>query len=116
MTKTEKRIEFIKRLGHLIDFAVSQDIDVIFTAVYRTAEEQNKLYNEKKSLLDGYTKISNHQRWLAVDVVIVVDGQLVWDRVPEYERLGEFWTEHGGTWGGNWESLNDIYHFEYNPA
>jgi len=36
----------------------------------------------------------------------------IWERCAEYEQLGAIWKQWGGRWGGDWKSLNDIYHFE----
>ena len=117
MTNTEKRIKFLQMFGAFITQAKAENIEFIVWTVYRSAQEQNLLYQQGRSKpgqkvtnCDGYNTISNHQRWLAVDILIIdEDGSQVWERTPEYDRLGEIWTSLGGRWGGQW---NDCYHFE----
>ena len=114
MNNTQKRIKFLKMFAAFTGMAAASDIDFIVTCFYRSAEEQNKRFNEGKSYCDGYTKKSKHQKWLAIDIVIIDEtSQCIWARVPEYERVGQLWKDLGGTWGGDWESLNDVYHLEW---
>jgi len=116
MTNVEKRIVFIKLLGSLFCFARLNGIDFIITAFYRSPEEQKKLYDKGLTACDGTLKKSNHQRWLAIDIAIIKDGAPNFNRIEAYETLGNYWKSIGGTWGGDWSSLNDIFHFEYNPG
>jgi len=108
MTPTDKRVRFFKDISYLIETLSNEGIELMPTCFYRTSDEQLTLYNQ------GKTKVlhSKHQDWLAMDFVLVKDGELIWRRTQEYERAGELWEKLGGTWGGRWESLNDIYHFE----
>ena len=46
----------------------------------RTAEEQNKLFNDGKSQCDGYKVLSYHQSGMAMDCVPVLQGKLTWDK------------------------------------
>ena len=112
MTNTDKRILFLRKLATLIDQASLKDIDFIVTSFHRTAEEQNELFEEGKSKADGYEKKSKQQDWLAVDIVIIEDGNPIWKRTDKYNLIGNLWEENGGTWGGSWKSFPDIFHFE----
>lgn len=108
-----KRTEFLQKIAMLIVRAELGGIPLICFYFHRTAEDQNRLFKEHKSNCDGYTKLSKHQLWLAMDFVILDDaGICVWDHESRYEILGEIWESYGGTWGGRWDSLKDIYHFE----
>lgn len=114
MTKTEKRIKFFEKFAELARFAKSSNIRFLVTDFHRTDERQNELYHEGKSKCDGYTNRSAHQDWLAIDIVLVnSDNDLVWGRNDQYEALGMEWKSMGGIWGGDWASLNDIYHFQW---
>ena len=68
--------------------------------------------------IDGYNKVSKHFKWRAFDFVIVLNGELIWERIPAYEILGAFWKKWTrGKWGGdflkpNGKPMHDIYHFE----
>lgn len=96
-----------------MQFAHIFDIHFIVTDFHRTASRQKELYDAGKSKCDGVNHRSKHQDWLAIDICIVnEDGALVWNRSETYEKLGKQWKALGGIWGGDWESLNDIYHFQ----
>ena len=114
MTNTTKRMMFLRKFMQLTNFACLQGIGFIVTSFYRSPEEQNKLFKEGKSKCDGYKKKSNHQRWLAMDIVVIRKNKAIWERTQEYEELGEFWANLlGGTWGGNWKNFEDVFHFEW---
>jgi len=107
------RSSFLRMFALLTCYAMFHDIRFIVTSFYRTPEEQKKLYEEGKSKCDGITRRSRHQDWLAIDICIVDQcGAPIWHRTEDYEKLGKFWKSLGGTWGGDWASLNDIFHFE----
>ena len=111
-SNTALRAEFVEMLGLLFSYATRIGCRLILTSVHRTAEEQKRLFDEGKSKLDGYVKKSRHQLWRAVDVCIIDDqNRPRWEH-DDYARLGEYWKSIGGTWGGDWVSLNDVYHFE----
>ena len=121
MTHTQKRIRFIQLFALLTQKATLEGIEFIIWTFYRSHTEQNLLYQrgrtEEGKIItncDGYAKQSMHQKWLAIDVLIIKDGAAVWDYVPEYDRLGEIWEALGGVWGGRFKSPSgDVYHFEY---
>ena len=110
MTKTEKRIKFMKLIGKLLCYADEQGIDVICYSFHRTQKQQDLLYEWGKSKV----RRSKHQDWLAMDLAVVKGGEVVWERIPEYDKLGEYWEslDPECVWGGRWKSLEDIYHFE----
>ena len=107
-----KRNEFLLKLARLILFAESQGLELNCFSMYRTPEQQHQRFMDGKSFCDGYKKKSRHQMWRAADFCIIKNGDCVWERTPDYEKLGQFWKNLSGTWGGDWSSLNDIYHFE----
>jgi len=116
LTNTEKRIRFIDLFSQFVQQAKAKGIQFIVWTFHRTAQEQNYLYQQgrtrsgrKVTNCDGYIKASNHQNWLAKDILIIKDGHDVWTRTPDYDRLGEIWTALGGRWGGEWD---DCFHFE----
>lgn len=94
-------------------------INFIVIDFHRMAPEQNKRFKDKKSLCDGYKKISYHQKRRAKDLVIIdAKGRLIWGHVPAYDILAEIWKGLKGRWGGDWfkkgkTKFNDIYHFEF---
>lgn len=57
------------------------DFGVVKNGAYRSAEEQNKLFNKvpKVTNCDGYKYKSKHQSGLAIDLVPYVNGKYTWD-------------------------------------
>lgn len=83
----------------------------------RTAEEQNALFKDGKSQLDGYKKKSNHQTGNAFDVFAYVDGKASWDKAhltAVADAIFQAADELGVklTWGGHWKNFVDMPHFE----
>lgn len=91
----------------------------------RTAEEQNKLYKDDLSELDGYEKISYHQTGKAVDIYAYVNGKASWNEkhltilaghiIGVAKRFGVE-LRWGGDWDRDWDfkdqSFHDLVHFE----
>lgn len=111
MTDQER---FARAFGRLIQFACSRGINVTVFFMYRTADQQRKLFNEGKSKCDGYHNLSPHQEGRAADIVVSNEKGLVWDHIDEYDKLAEYWKGLGSQyiWGGDFEFADDIYHFE----
>jgi len=124
VTNTEKRIRFIQTLARFISQAEAEQISFIIWTHYRSPQDQNYLYQQGRTRpgkiltnADGHILLSEHQKWLAVDILVIKDGAQLWDHEPEYDRLGEIWESLGGTWGGRWHSPSgDIFHFELGAA
>ncbi len=109
MAPTNDRVKFFQEISELISHFKVAGVDFMATCFYRTQCEQAVLFAQGKSK----TLQSKHTEWLAIDFVLVRYGQLIWKEDPEYKKMGEFWKSMGHTWGGDWESLGDIYHFEF---
>ena len=105
---TANRVKFFQDISIMITQLSNEGIEFMPTCFYRTQAEQEDMVKKGVSK----TLNSKHTKWLAIDFVLVKDGNLIWLRCSEYERAGEIWESLGNTWGGRWQSLNDIYHFE----
>ena len=57
-----------------IEFQIPQDGGL------RTPERQNELFTAKKSLCDGYKKLSKYQSGTAFDIFLMIDGKASWDK------------------------------------
>jgi peptidoglycan L-alanyl-D-glutamate endopeptidase CwlK len=83
----------------------------------RTAEEQQKLFNDKASQLDGTIKKSYHQSGMALDVFAYVDGKASWDEF-HLTMVAAAMLEAANRlsvnmrWGGHWSNFKDMPHFE----
>ena len=125
-----KRAAFFLRICILaVTAKILHRIDVRPFWYHRTEDQQAALYAigrttelDRKPVtnFDGFIKKSKHQFWLAIDLVIVIEGLLIWERIEAYELLGKLAQKFGLRWGGDWDSdeiieptENDIYHFEY---
>ncbi len=108
MNNAEKRVKFFQLIAQLILDCKNSGIELMPTCYHRTIDEQIRLFKQGKSK----TLKSKHLNWLAMDFVLIKNGEPVWSRTQEYEKAGEIWESLGGTWGGRWDKLNDIYHFE----
>jgi len=80
---------------------------------YRDRERQKEVRKGGTSLVD----ISKHQAGIAIDFVVKKDGEWTSDIKDEkvlktYNLYGKIAKELGLIWGGDWKSLNDVYHVE----
>jgi hypothetical protein len=104
----ERRKKFFYDVCRMIIYLKTRGYEFAPTEYFRDFSRQQELVKEKKSQILQ----SKHVLGLAIDLVYVVDGEPVWQRCRAYEEAGKYWKEAGHTWGGDWKSLNDIYHFE----
>jgi hypothetical protein len=113
MNFNQTRILFFRAICELVRRAAEKGIELMPFRFYATLEEELKNFMGGKSQIDPTKRPTKHMLWLAIDFVIIKLGLAVWDRIPEYEILGEIWESLGGKWGGRWVTLNDPFHFEY---
>ena len=102
------------------DFSITQGI--------RTAEEQNKLYQQGRTTAgkivtncDGYKLKSNHQTKSdglghAGDIAVLVNNKITWSEryykeVAMSARI--LMQKYNIEWGGDWKNFKDLPHFEY---
>lgn len=88
----------------------------------RTAEEQNTLYRDKKSMCDGYVKLSRHQLGDALDFYAYVNGKASWEKEHLTSVVSAFYEAamrlgYRIKWGGFFKSfrgypLQDYPHIE----
>ena len=84
-----KRTDFLYKIGELLCFAKERNIALICFTFHRTISEQYQEFLAGRSNCDGTIKKSQHQKWLAMDFVIV-DGQggLHLGEYPRIQDLG----------------------------
>ncbi|PFN99615.1 peptidase M15 [Bacillus sp. AFS076308] len=117
-----------ERTEQLIQQAAKKGIVVVITDSFRSAEDQDKLYEQGRTT-DGNIVTnakggeSYHNYGLAIDFALETpSGDVVWDR--EYDRNGNAkadWAEVvkmakalGFEWGGDWKGFKDYPHLEMN--
>jgi peptidoglycan L-alanyl-D-glutamate endopeptidase CwlK len=103
-----------------------------FAFTLRTFEEQNalyaqgrtKLFDAKGNKLGIVTKAkggqSLHNYGLALDIMLVVDGNASWDDTKDFDKdnkvdwmeIVQIFKNAGWEWGGDWKGLVDKPHFQ----
>lgn len=106
------KAEFTVMVGQLILWLDNEGLFPLLDYAFRSAGEQNRLYDEGKSKCDGIKNISAHQyrdaggRY-AVDIYIHDGDGDIGKREP-YERAHDYWSTMGGKPMIKW----DWGHFE----
>ena len=109
MNREEKRAEFFLRVAITVQRCGKEGIKLMPFSFKRTLQEQKHFVEHGKSeKLD-----SKHLDWLAIDLVVVKDGVLVWSYCFEYEVMREYAQQIGLKVLPLGGKLNDIYHLEY---
>lgn len=103
----------------LIHAAAAQGIKIIITSGSRTYAEQDALYAQGRTkpgkiVTKAKGGQSNHNFGIAFDVTIFNGKTPIWES-PLYKVVGALGKRLGLTWGGDWTSIVDEPHFEYNP-
>ena len=98
-----------------------------FAYVYRSIEEQNKLFNQKPKVTKAKGGQSIHNYGLAFDVVMLYDKDgngtfetASWNTILDGDKDGksdwmevvDFFKSKGYEWGGDWKSFKDKPHFQ----
>jgi len=91
------------------------DFGIAWMGGYRTAEQQNELYQQGRSKegkiitnADGYKKKSFHQSGKAVDIVCYKDGSITWEQeifaevMEHIMYIASLRYNTRLTWGGKW--------------
>jgi peptidoglycan L-alanyl-D-glutamate endopeptidase CwlK len=90
-----------------------------FTYVYRSVEEQNKLYNQRPKVTNAKGGQSIHNYSLAFDIAILLDKDnngtfesIDWNiSSPYFKLVVEYFKSKGYEWGGDWK-FKDAPHFQ----
>ena len=90
-----------------------------FAYVYRSIEEQNKLFNQKPKVTNARGGQSIHNYGLAFDIVILYDKDgngtfetASWEQNKHWMEVVKYFKSKGYVWGGDWKSFKDAPHFE----
>lgn len=102
------------------DFSITQGV--------RTAVEQNKLYQQGRTVpgkivtnCDGYKLKSNHQTKSdglghAGDIAVLINNKIIWEE-KYYKEVAIsariLMQKYNIEWGGDWRNFKDLPHFEY---
>jgi peptidoglycan L-alanyl-D-glutamate endopeptidase CwlK len=105
--------------------ALGNNVICRFTHTFRSFDEQNDLYAKGRSVkgqivTNAKGGQSYHNYGLAIDITLIKDGKVVWDRGTDFDRDGQkdwmevvaIFNKYGWFWGGNFRSFKDYPHFE----
>jgi peptidoglycan LD-endopeptidase CwlK len=99
-----------------------ENIDLLITCTYRTADEQQALYNQGRTkpgpiVTNAKPGQSMHQYRLAYDVVPLRNGKPVWDTTGEdgvlWQKVGAAGKAQGLEWGEDWVGFKEMPHFQF---
>jgi len=115
MTINEKQFQFTKCAGSLLVYGTHiLGLDMTMREVQRFPDRQQELYDKEVS----DTLQSKHLDSLAMDIIIFRNGEPSYDD-PAYNKLGAYWEQLGGIWGGRFRMRRggaDSGHFEWGPG
>ena len=98
-----------------------------FAYVYRSIEEQNKLFNQRPKVTNAKGGQSIHNYGLAFDIVLLYDNdgngtfeEASWSMIRDFDKdskadfmeIVNYFKSKGWVWGGDWKKLKDNPHFE----
>ena len=100
-----------------------EDMTIPWMGGLRTAEEQNEIFKDGNSKLDGFNKKSYHQTGNAIDVIPVKGSYSNSKGFREFARsMFHTWQvmiKEGKVpdsiyleWGGNWRNFIDVPHWQ----
>jgi peptidoglycan L-alanyl-D-glutamate endopeptidase CwlK len=103
----------------LVYEARAAGIDIKVISGTRSYQEQDELYAQGRTkpgpiVTNARAGQSYHNFGLAFDAGVFRNGEYI-EECPEYAALGALGKRIGLEWGGDWISLADEPHFQYNP-
>ena len=120
MADLNKLHPYVKQLSEkLIDQCKKQGLKVIITQALRTNEEQNELYAQGRTkpgniVTNAKGGQSMHNYGLAIDFAPVVNGNIPWNDIALFKKIGTIGLQVGfDSYGGNWTSFKDYPHLQW---
>ena len=113
------RVE-LKRQYLEINKRLPAGVRLRFSSVFRTPEEQHKLYLKRPKVTKADSWQSIHNYGLAFDIVLLfdLDGNgsfetAKWDNNNKYWiEVAKYFKSEGWEWGGDWKNFRDYPHFQ----
>jgi len=123
-TQLNDRVE--TSMNRLVDEAGKIGIRVVITADYRSADEQNRLYEQGRTtegniVTNARAGESYHNYGLAIDFALLdIDGTVIWDMnydgngngKKDWNEVVEIAKSLGYEWGGDWKNFKDYPHLQ----
>jgi len=90
-----------------------------FAYVFRTPEEQHKLFIQRPKVTKADQWQSIHNYGLAFDIVLLYDKDnngtfelASWEQNKYWMQVVAYFKSKGWEWGGDWKSFKDAPHFQ----
>lgn len=102
-----------------ISSSKSAGIDLLVTSTYRDLESQAALYAQGRTapgriVTNAKPGQSYHNFGVALDVVPIRNGKLVWDDKDSiWQDVGKLGEASGFEWAGRWTRFREYPHFQY---
>lgn len=109
-----------RQLLACLDDLVDDGYDFRLTSGFRGEHEQNALFAQGRTapgpkVTNAKYGDSYHNFGIAGDLTAFTGSKADW-RDASYDIIGKYAKNHGLTWGGDFKSLKDRPHLEYNLA
>lgn len=105
----------LEALQDLKSFAAQSGLSFTITSALRTCNKQRSLFDQGRSFPGVIvTTADGCQSWHVLGRA--VDISIPGGTTADYQKLGEFWEDLGGNWGGRFSKLFDPGHFEWHPG
>lgn len=102
-----------------INSRLPADVRLRFSHVFRTPEEQHKLFIQRPKVTKADSWQSIHNYGLAFDIVLLYDKDkngsfelASWENNKYWMQVVKYFKEKGWEWGGSWVSFKDTPHFQ----
>lgn len=105
----------------LLHLSEEAGIPLIVTSTYRDFDSQGRLYAQGRNLpgkiiTRAKPGMSWHNWRRAFDIVPIINGKARWGTLgtdrEHWLKVGAMGESIGLEWGGNWESIKDMPHFQ----
>lgn len=90
-----------------------------FAYVFRSPEEQHKLFLQRPRVTKADSWQSIHNYSLAFDIVLLYDKNgdgtfetASWEQNKYWMQVAKYFVSKGWEWGGNWKTFKDAPHFQ----
>ena len=96
-----------------------KNVRLRFAYVFRTPEEQRKLFLQRPKVTNADSWQSIHNYGLAFDIVLLYDKNAdgtfesaSWENNADWKFVVNFFKSKGWEWGGDWKKFPDAPHFQ----
>jgi peptidoglycan L-alanyl-D-glutamate endopeptidase CwlK len=96
-----------------------KNVRLRFAYVFRTPEEQHKLFIQVPKVTKADSWQSIHNYGLAFDIVLLYDNdgngtfeKASWEQNKYWMQVVKYFVSKGWEWGGSWKSFKDAPHFQ----